>query len=82
MIGRVVNPLGQPLDGKMCIRDRINNKTTAVRVIPVPGKTVGEVVEFGGLLGYAPIIEVSPYSAAEFIARGGRIPAPIRSLTN
>ena len=60
----------------------INNKTTAVRVIPVPGKTVGEVVEFGGLLGYAPIIEVSPYSAAEFIARGGRIPAPIRSLTN
>ena len=60
----------------------INNETTAVRVIPVPGKTVGEVVEFGGLLGYAPIIEVSPYSAAEFIARGGRIPAPIRSLTN
>jgi len=60
----------------------INNKTTAVRVIPVPGKTVGEAVEFGGLLGYAPIIEVSPYSAAEFIARGGRIPAPIRSLTN
>ena len=60
----------------------INNKTTAVRVIPVPGKTVGEMVEFGGLLGYAPIIEVSPYSAAEFIARGGRIPAPIRSLTN
>ncbi len=61
----------------------INNKTTAVRVIPVPGKTVGEVVKFGGLLGYAPpIIEVSPYSAAEFIARGGRIPAPIRSLTN
>ncbi|MDE8714765.1 PFL family protein, partial [Veillonella atypica] len=53
-----------------------------VRVIPVPGNTVGEVVEFGGLLGYAPIIEVSPYSAAEFSARGGRIPAPIRSLTN
>lgn len=60
----------------------INNKTTAVRLIPVPGKTVGEMVEFGGLLGYCPIIEVNPYSAAEFIARGGRIPAPIRSLTN
>lgn len=60
----------------------INNKTTAVRLIPVPGKQVGDMVEFGGLLGYCPIIEVSPYSAAEFIARGGRIPAPIRSLTN
>ena len=60
----------------------INNKTTAVRVIPVPGKTVGETVEFGGLLGYCPIIEVNPFGAKEFIARGGRIPAPIRSLTN
>lgn len=60
----------------------INNKTTAVRVIPVPNKGVGEVVEFGGLLGYAPIIKVNPYSAEEFIRRGGRIPAPIRSLTN
>ncbi len=60
----------------------INNKTTAVRVIPVPGKTVGEMVEFGGLLGYCPIIEVSPFSSAEFINRGGRIPAPVRSLTN
>lgn len=60
----------------------INNKTTAVRLIPVPGKTVGEMVEFGGLLGYCPIIEVSPFGAEEFIQRGGRIPAPIRSLTN
>lgn len=60
----------------------INNKTTAVRLIPVPGKTVGETVEFGGLLGYCPIIEVNPFSAAEFINRGGRIPAPVRSLTN
>ncbi len=60
----------------------INNKTTAMRIIPVPGKNVGEVVEFGGLLGYAPIIEVNPFSAAEFIRRGGRIPAPVRSLTN
>ena len=60
----------------------INNKTTAVRVIPVPGKGVGEKVEFGGLLGYAPIIKVNTYSAERFISRGGRIPAPVRSLTN
>ena len=60
----------------------INNKTTAVRLIPVPGKTVGEQVEFGGLLGYAPIIAVSKFKADAFIARGGRIPAPVRSLTN
>lgn len=60
----------------------INNKTTAVRVIPVPGKGVGEKVEFGGLLGYAPIIKVNTYSAEKFISRGGRIPAPVRSLTN
>ncbi|WP_028258258.1 PFL family protein [Veillonella montpellierensis] len=60
----------------------INNKTTAVRLIPVPGKTVGDTVEFGGLLGYCPIVEVSPFSSEEFIRRGGRIPAPIRSLTN
>ena len=60
----------------------INNKTTAVRVIPVPGKQVGEVVNFGGLLGYAPIIPVSKFSSEAFIARGGRIPAPVRSLTN
>ena len=61
----------------------INNKTTAVRVIPVPGKKVGETVEFGGLLGYCPIVPVrSQYSSEAFIARGGRIPAPVRSLTN
>ena len=60
----------------------INNKTTAVRLIPVPNKTVGDVVEFGGLLGYAPIIKVHPFSSEEFICRGGRIPAPVRSLTN
>lgn len=60
----------------------INNKTTAVRLIPVPGKTVGDVVEFGGLLGYAPIIKVNTFKPDVFIARGGRIPAPIRSLTN
>ena len=59
-----------------------NTKTTAVRVIPAYGKTVGEAVEFGGLLGYAPIMKVSDYSCADFIARGGRVPAPIHSLKN
>ena len=60
----------------------INQKTTAVRIIPVAGKTVGESVEFGGLLGYAPIMPVHGYSSAEFVNRGGRIPAPIHSLKN
>ena len=60
----------------------INNKTTAVRLIPVIGKGVGESVEFGGLLGYAPIMPLNKYSSEEFIARGGRIPAPIHSLRN
>lgn len=60
----------------------INNKTTAVRIIPVPGKSVGDKVEFGGLLGHCPIMSVSRFKSEEFIARGGRIPAPIRSLTN
>ena len=59
-----------------------NTKTTAVRVIPVCGKDVGETVSFGGLLGYAPIIKVNNYSPERFIARGGRIPAPIHSLKN
>ncbi len=60
----------------------INNKTTAVRLIPAPGKVVGDVVEFGGLLGTGPVMKVSDYSSDEFIARGGRIPAPIHSLRN
>ncbi len=60
----------------------INQKTTAVRIIPVVGKDVGETVEFGGLLGYAPIMPVHRYSSAEFVNRGGRIPAPIHSLKN
>ena len=60
----------------------INKKTTAVRVIPVHGKNVGDKVVFGGLLGYAPIMEVGKFSADEFIHRGGRIPAPIHSLNN
>ncbi len=59
-----------------------NNKTTAVRIIPVPGKGVGETVEFGGLLGTAPIMEVNNKSCADFINRGGRIPAPIHSFKN
>lgn len=60
----------------------INNKTTAVRIIPVEGKKVGESVEYGGLLGRAPIMAVSRFSSREFIQRGGRIPAPIHSLRN
>ena len=60
----------------------VNNKTTAVRVIPVPNKTVGEFVEFGGLLGRAPIMNVSKESAEKFISRGGIIPAPIHGNKN
>ncbi len=60
----------------------INNKTTAVRVIPVPGKGVGESVEFGGLLGRAPIMPVNRTDSSKFILRGGRIPAPIHSNKN
>ncbi len=59
-----------------------NTKTTAVRIIPAIGKTVGDTVSFGGLLGDAPIMPLRPYSPAEFIARGGRMPAPIHSLKN
>jgi uncharacterized protein len=60
----------------------VNNKTTAVRVIPAIGKKVGEDLEFGGLLGSAPVMEVHPFSSARFIHRGGRIPAPMHSLKN
>lgn len=60
----------------------INNKTTAVRIIPVPGKVVGDMVEFGGLLGSAPIMDIKRYSSKDFIDRGGRIPAPLHSLRN
>jgi len=60
----------------------INNKTTAVRVIPVPGKKAGESVDFGGLLGEAPIMEVNPYSSEHFLKRGGRLPAPVTSMRN
>ena len=60
----------------------VNQKTTAVRVIPVIGKGVGEIVQFGGLLGYAPIMPVNQFSCADFVNRGGRIPAPIHSFKN
>ena len=60
----------------------VNGKTTAVRVIPAPGTQTGDRVEFGGLLGHAPVIPVRPQSAAGFIHRGGRIPAPLHSLRN
>lgn len=60
----------------------VNQKTTAVRVIPVVGKEVGDTVEFGGLLGYAPVKPVNRYSCEAFVNRGGRIPAPIHSFKN
>ena len=60
----------------------VNQKTTATRLIPVIGKTVGDTVEFGGLFGYAPIMPVNKYSCADFVNRGGRIPAPIHSFKN
>ena len=60
----------------------VNQKTTAVRIIPVAGKEVGDSVEFGGLLGYAPVMPVNPYSCEKFVTRGGRIPAPIHSFKN
>ena len=60
----------------------VNSKTTAVRIIPAPNKVVGDRVEMGGLLGSAPVMPVHGDSAEEFIARGGRIPAPMQSLKN
>ena len=60
----------------------VNQKTTAVRIIPVAGKEVGDSVEFGGLLGYAPVMPVNSYSCEKFVTRGGRIPAPIHSFKN
>lgn len=60
----------------------INQKTTAVRIIPVIGKGVGDIVEFGGLLGYAPVMPVNEFSCEAFVNRGGRIPAPIHSFKN
>lgn len=60
----------------------INDKTTAVRIIPAYGKKVGDMVDYGGLLGLAPVMEVRTISSQNFVSRGGRVPAPMRSLTN
>ncbi|MFR2835031.1 DUF711 family protein, partial [Enterococcus sp.] len=60
----------------------INHKTTAVRIIPAKEKQVGDRIEFGGLLGTAPVMKVNPAKSADFIQRGGRIPAPIHSFKN
>jgi len=60
----------------------INGKTTAVRVIPAPGKKVGDVVSYGGLLGSAPVIALHRESSEKFVRRGGRIPAPVQGLSN
>ena len=60
----------------------INDKTTAVRVIPAPGKQAGDMLEFGGLLGSAPVMAVNRYSASAFIRRGGRLPSPVTSMRN
>ena len=60
----------------------VNNKTTAVRLIPALGKQVGDIVEFGGLLGSGPVMNINPYDSGGFVGRGGRIPAPIHSLRN
>ncbi len=65
-----------------CAIGVINDKTTAVRIIPVYGKNVGDMVEYGGLLGSAPVMPVRNISSKNFVLRGGRIPAPVRSLTN
>jgi uncharacterized protein (UPF0210 family) len=60
----------------------VNHKTTGVRVVPVPGMTAGDSVDFGGLLGRAPVMRVNPFSGADFIRRGGRLPAPLSALRN
>ena len=60
----------------------INQKTTAVRIIPAIGAKEGDMVEFGGLLGAAPVMKINPFSSELFVKRGGRIPAPIHSLKN
>jgi uncharacterized protein (UPF0210 family) len=60
----------------------INNKTTSVRVIPVPGKKAGDIVHFGGLLGSAPVMKIAKTASPHFISRKGRIPSPIQALRN
>ena len=65
-----------------CAIGMINNKTTAVRLIPAIGKQVGDQLDFGGLLGYAPVMPVNPHAGTVFAHRGGRMPAPLNSLKN
>lgn len=65
-----------------CAIGGINQKPTAVRLIPVHGKTIGDLAEFGGLLGRAPVMAVSKFSSEAFIERGGRIPEPVHSFKN
>jgi uncharacterized protein (UPF0210 family) len=60
----------------------VNNKTTAVRILPIPGTRVGDKIELGGLLGSAIVMDISRFSSRDFILRGGRIPAPLQSLKN
>ncbi|HEY5506552.1 MAG TPA: DUF711 family protein, partial [Coriobacteriia bacterium] len=68
--------------GDACAIGVINNKTTAARLIPVPGKKVGDHVEFGGLLGAAPVMSVNAWAGTRLAARGGRMPAPLGGLKN
>jgi uncharacterized protein (UPF0210 family) len=65
-----------------CAIGMVNSKTTAVRLIPAIGKKVGDYVNFGGLLGYAPVMPVNAYAGSIFAHRGGRIPAPLQALKN
>ena len=65
-----------------CAIGMINSKTTAVRLIPAIGCQVGDQLDFGGLLGYAPVMPVNPYAGTVFAHRGGRMPAPLNSLKN
>ena len=68
--------------GPLAATGAVHAKTTAVRLIPAPGKVVGNMVEFGGLLGSAPVMPVHPEKSDAFVARGGRIPSPMQSLKN
>ena len=80
--GVVQQPFGLDIIADEAAIGMVNQKTTAVRVIPVVGKGVGETVEFGGLLGYAPIMPVNTFDCSAFVNRPGRIPAPIHSFKN
>ena len=79
--------IGQDRRGVTIIADElaigiINDKTTAVRLIPAPGRVAGDLVSFGGLLGVAPVMRVNPFSARAFMRRGGRLPSTVMSMWN